>query len=337
MPSRLPRPMPWLLAPLLALAAIGCGGAEEPASSDEQDLFGAKALLPEPAGDPARHPIVLAHGMDASPTNRWGFYRVREALEADGHAVHVAVVPPYDGPDVRAEHLADAVDQALSEHGAERVNVVAHSMGGLDARYLVSSLGYGDRVASVTTISSPHGGSFVADVALELLPGSFDDALDALASAWGLTFNELSSDSHVRAALEALAESNIGAFNQANPDDPGVHYQSWAGVSSVAGIPGPKDGDACEGLLLRHKLRADRLHASLVPMAAIVAHGTDLRPNDGMATVESAKWGEFRGCVPADHLDEVGQPRHEGMDKHTGFDHLRFYRGIAFDLAARGF
>ena len=30
-------------------------------------------------------------------------------------------------------------------------------------------------------------------------------------------------------------------------------------------------------------------------------------PNDGLVTVTSATWGTFLGCIPADHLDEVGQ------------------------------
>jgi triacylglycerol lipase len=45
----------------------------------------------------------------------------------------------------------------------------------------------------------------------------------------------------------------------------------------------------------------------------------------------------FRGCIPADHLDEVGQPRRDVPDVRTGFDHLRFYRNVAYELASRGF
>jgi triacylglycerol lipase len=56
-----------------------------------------------------------------------------------------------------------------------------------------------------------------------------------------------------------------------------------------------------------------------------------------MATVESAMWGTFRGCIPADHLDEVGQIRHDAPDAVTGFDHVQFYRDLAHDLAQRGF
>jgi triacylglycerol lipase len=296
------------------------------------------ALGPEPAGFSARHPIVLAHGFDASPTNRWGFNGVAKALEADGHIVHVASVPPYNSPEVRAMFLADHVDAVLERTGADKVNIIAHSMGGLDTRVLVSGMGYGDRVASVTTISSPHGGTHVADVALGLVPGAADTAINALAKAWGRTFSEVAEDTDVRAALTGLAESSAPQFDADYPADERVFYQSWAGVSSVFGIRNPKDAAACEGLMLEHEgASADRMDATLVPMAALTAHGTRLLPNDGLATVQSAKYGKFQGCIPADHLDEVGQVGDEGPDRHTGFDHLRFYRNISFDLAQQGF
>jgi triacylglycerol lipase len=324
----------------LALCAAGCGAPDESAlaETDEQiELFAAPALLSPPSGRATRHPIVLTHGFDASPTNRWGFNGVSQALRQDGHTVIVATVPPYDSPAVRAMHLARYVDQALATGRTGKVNILAHSMGGLDSRELISVLGYGDRVASLTTISSPHRGTRVADVALRLMPGSADDAINALASAWGRTYSTVAQDSHLRDAMSALAESNAARFNAAHPNDTRVYYQSWAGVSSFGGIPGPFDESACEGRLLRTGRRADTMDATLVPMAALTAHGAELLPNDGMATVASAKWGNFRGCIPADHLDEVGQVADRGQDRRTGFDHLRFYRTVAFDLAARGY
>lgn len=295
----------------------------------------AQPLGPDPQGDATKYPIVLAHGFDASPTNRWGYFNVAEALEADGHMVIVAEVPPYHAVSERAVHLARFVDQALEE--ADRVNIVAHSMGGLDSRHVISQLGYGDRVASLTTISSPHRGAPVADVALKLLPGAFDGAIDAIAAAWGRTYSDVSDDADVQAAMYDISETAAAERNAATPDVDGVYYQSWAGVSSVLGIRNPKDEAACEGLGLFESGKSDKMHASLVPMAAFTAQGTALIPNDGMVSVESAKWGAFKGCIPADHLDEVGQPKHTTPDENTGFDHVRFYRNLAFDLAQQGF
>lgn len=295
----------------------------------------AQPLGPDPQGSPAKLPIVLAHGFDASPSNRWGYYRVAEALEADGHTVIVAQVPPYHAVSERAAHLARFVDEGLEV--ADQVNIIAHSMGGLDSRHLISQLGYGDRVASLTTISSPHRGAPVADVALKLMPGIFDDAINALAAAWGRTYSEVSDDADLRAAMYDISETAAADRNAATPDVDGVYYQSWAGVSSVLGLNNPKDAAACEGLGLRQPGKSDKMHATLVPMAAFTSGGAALIPNDGMVSVESAKWGEFRGCIPADHLDEVGQPEHDAADAQTGFDHVRFYRNLAFELASLGF
>ena len=291
-------------------------------------------LGPEPHGAPVRYPIVLAHGFMAGP-GLIEFYRVPDALAADGHRVVEGRVPPFDSVAARAEALAVQIDETLASTGAAKVNLVAHSMGGLDARYVVSSLGYGDRVASVTTISSPHRGSAAADAALVLTEHS-EELINDLAHLIGVHLTDLAESPRVRDALVDLSESRAVAFNAENPDDPRVFYQSWAGVSNVFGVPNPRDDIACAGSWLRNPGTLDLMDGLLVKTAGFTAHGHLLVPNDGMVTVDSARWGEFRGCIPADHADEVGQLRDPGKDRFTGFDHIRFFRNIAFDLAARG-
>jgi len=338
------------LAPVLVLAALSLGvGCAAPTSDNTDqsadDLLDAQPLGATPSGQATAHPIVLAHGFNGSPTNGWAFFGVADALRKDGHVVHVAAVPPFDSAAVRAKALAAHVDQAIAEcklvHGcdASKVNIIAHSMGGLDSRYLISSLGYGDRVASLTTISTPHGGSQIADVALKIIPGKTDEAVNALARAFATTFTtgELASQTNLRAAFESIAESNAASFDDQNPDDDRVYYQSWAGVSNILGIPNSKDVGACEGDFPMYHSRRHTMSLQLAVGAPFVAHGTEMRPNDGMVTVENAKWGNFRGCIPADHLAEVGQPKLSGMNKRTGFDHIRFYRDVAFELAANGY
>lgn len=307
------------------------------------------ALFADPSGDATKLPIVLVHGWDASTTNRWAFNGVREALQADGHTAVYSEAPPYDSVQVRAGFVAEVIDGVLAQTGAEAVNLICHSMGGLDCRFVASpgglqygvatgQDGQGRKVASITTISTAHQGTAVADVALGLMPGVLDSVINKLASLWGARYSDLADDSHYRASLQALSEAQAPQFNEAINDAQGVVYRSWAGVSAVFGIRNSKDVQACggEALMHLHPGTQDKLDATLVPMAALAAHGTQLRPNDGMVTVESSKWGEFQGCIPADHLDEVGQPGDEGPDPHTGFDHLLFYRTLAFELAAQG-
>ncbi len=319
---------------------LGCSAPAEAApdgtEAQSDELSAAAPLGETPAGRPTRYPLVLAHGFMGSANGSLGFHAlISDGLSADGHTVYRGSVAPFGTVHERALMLAKDVDRALFETGARKVNIVAHSMGGLDARELVSVLGYGDRVASVTTISTPHRGTAVADVGLALTSGAHDAALDAFAEAVGMTYSEVAGDAHVRAALADMAEANAPAFNEAHPDDTRVYYQSWAGVSSVFGIPNPRDRGACDDDLLAHPGRADRMNGILVLNAAFVAHGS--LSNDGLVLVSSAKWGTFRGCVPADHADEVGFMRPTPLDPHTGFDVVRFYRNVAFELAARGF
>ena len=161
-----------------------CGSAEACAQND------ALSTAPPPftvgAVRAARYPIVLHHGFNASQTNSWSFYKVKEALEADGHDVTTSEVEPFNGVPVRAQTLAAIVDNVRTKfcqklgyatsadlEGCERtmkVNIIAHSMGGLDARYLAATLGYAPKIASITTLSTPHGGSNIADVGLGLAP-----------------------------------------------------------------------------------------------------------------------------------------------------------------------
>lgn len=325
-----------MLVTVAVVAALGCAAEPSPDGTTQDQATGEDAFTARAS----KHPIVLAHGFDASTTNRWSFYKVEEKLRADGHVVHSAQVSPYKGVPARAAQLAVHVDAAQRECRAKpgcdasKVHIIAHSMGGLDSRYLISKLGYGARVASLTTISTPHRGSNIADVLLKIIPDDVDKAINAMASMWGRTFTDrdLAADSDVKAALSSISEKTTReSFNPDVQDDPRVTYISWAGVSDVIGIPNPKDYDACEGKLQTRLGIRDGMDATLVPTAGFVAHGVELRPNDGMVTVESAKWGKFMGCIPADHLDEVGQPK-QGRHPLTGFDHLEFYRKMASSL-----
>lgn len=298
----------------------------------------AAPLGPEPSGTPTRYPILLAHGFDASPSNYWGFFGVAEALRADGHQVHIAMVPPYDSPEVRAAALEIHLDATLAEFGATKVNIIAHSMGGLDSRHLASpgGLDRGDSIAAISMMATAHRGTRIADIALGLLPDFADPAINALASMWGRTYSEVAGDSHLQAAMRGISEQNAPLFNAANPDHPGVYYQSWAGVSSVLGLANAKNETACEGKLLLHEGTVDKVDWRLKVQGSIVG-GLSRIPNDGLITVESSKWANFRGCLPVDHLDEVGQVRDLKPDQNTGFDHLRFYRNLAFELTTMGY
>lgn len=111
-----------------------------------------------------RYPIVLVHGFGgftrfgAGPLRGDYFRGVAGALERAGAEVHVPRLPMLAGVARRARALADFIDGLE----AERVNLIAHSMGGLDARYAITKLGAAEKVASLVTIGTPHRGTPIA-------------------------------------------------------------------------------------------------------------------------------------------------------------------------------
>ncbi len=64
---------------------------------------------------------------------------------------------------LRAEQLKADVNEIIAKTGAERVHIIAHSMGGLDARRMIVDLNMAEKIASLTTIGTPHLGTVLAD------------------------------------------------------------------------------------------------------------------------------------------------------------------------------
>jgi triacylglycerol lipase len=219
------------------------------------------------------HPIVLAHGwmaVDAFslPGMRQEYFRgVREQLRAHGHRVYVSRVSPFATVPRRAEQLAEQ----LTKIDADKVNIVAHSMGGLDARYAITRLGLAERVASLTTIGTPHRGTPLADASLVLR--DMPRLQRALRSQLGLDFD----------AVHDLTTVQMAEFNEAVPDMQDVRYTSYIGC--VRG--GVRD-----------------VHTLLAPGFAFLKR--KMGANDGIVPAVSQRWGNVVGEVRADHWAQIG-------------------------------
>jgi triacylglycerol lipase len=251
------------------------------------------------------YPIVLVHGI--SGFSNYGphipyFNGVEAALEPEGVVVVEARVPPFDSSLARATVLAAIVDATLAESGAKKVHLIGHSQGGLDSRALVSAHGYADRVASITTISTPHRGSPVADAAVDALPAPI---LDLTLGAYALALGEPDDVDFPRArgfqGVYTLTSAARAEYDAKYPDDPRVPIFSFAGV---AGEPDAVCATGAWGAL----------DAEAYPQAMFVATWTFIRlseptarrANDGLVPASSAVWGHFLGCLPADHMASMG-------------------------------
>ncbi len=285
-----------------------------------------------------RFPIILIHGFNAGPSTSFAD-QIPETLRADGDAVFTLTLPPFQSVEERAKVIASQLEAIMVKTGASKVNLVGHSQGGLDARYLVSSMGWGDRVASVTTLATPHRGSPLADMALAAPAGA--DAYGTAIARWlghRVHDSPMAESADFRGNAKSLSVAGASQFNTANPNVPGVFYQSWAGVSSVMGDakPGQKGTETVDPQQ-QAGTGGDHLNPLMYPAAMMMAAKAPGQPNDGVVTVDSAKWGQFNGVLPADHLDLEGVGGFDSDKQRTGFDPRAFYVRMARDLAKRGF
>lgn len=319
------------------------------------------APTPEPGTQRPAYPLVFVSGIDESAVFDWN-PRILTALAASfgpDTAFHAKV----KGWSTTAERAADlwATLESLRARTGTKLNLICYAVGGLDCRYLVAKTGLfaGDRkglaevldtVASITTIATPHRGTRVADAALAALEsGTAQDLLGALSGSSEASV--LPQGGALKRTLEGLTMDASLPFNATVEDAEGVYYQSFAGVSHIlarssasteASIRKYCTGPEGDVRLFRSEGNNDALAELLWVTApwASTSRGDDgavvASPSDGMVSVASAKWGEFRGCIPADHYDVIGQLGHTTRDGQSGFDAPRFYRWIASDLAARG-
>lgn len=252
-------------------------------------------------------PVVLMHGMagfDSLGPAEY-FYGVVDAAKRAGLDVHITVVDPFHSSEVRAKQAARQIDEILARTGARKVHLVGHSQGGLDARRVVAGLGYGDRVATVTTIGTPHRGTKICDLALGLLPGNSEAAIGAIADVLlvGITRRDADLTAQI---TEMSARYMEEVFNPANPDDPRVEYYSVAGVTQPFYWVDLRKTDVVDELLRASYSISWLLEGS----------------NDGLVPVTSQKWGEVLGEVQADHLDQMGWLP---LQPQPAFDHKAFY------------
>lgn len=344
---------------VMALAFVAACGSEAgtpsgPAGAAVASVPGAAPSDPPKATDPtwpdapgastgigAPYPIVFMHGMagfaklTVGPIGVTYFDGIVEDLTKQGEQVFVTVVPPYDTSEERAKDLAKQIDTILARTGKSKVNLVGHSQGGMDARVIASpnGLGYGDRIASVTTIATPHHGSKVADGVLGLIGGIpsnvIDDITGAVLDLVEKTAYELDSDPHLRAQLNELSEQYMnGVFNPKYIDDTRVAYSSYGGRTNLRSGTGVCD----DGKFANDPTKLDAAQPLVAATAAFLEDGK-AKVNDGLVTVESAKWGTFLQCVPADHLKEVGQI---GVAA-ASFDHVAFFRTLVQRIRAAGY
>lgn len=259
-----------------------------------------------------RYPLLMVHGVgfrDLRYFNYWG--RIPAELMRNGAVIYYGNQEAFGTIAYNGEDIRRRIFEILKETGAEKVNIIAHSKGGLDARYAISALNMAPYVASLTTMSTPHRGCRFVDYACRLPEGLYRFIASCFDRTFG-RFGDKNPDFYT--ATHQFSTEASAQFNRENPDMPGVYYQSYASVMKYP----------WSHLLLS------------IPWCMI-------RPlegaNDGLVSVDSAKWGEFQGVFAnkrmrgISHGDMIDLKRED----YKGFDVVEAYVRLTADLKKRGF
>jgi triacylglycerol lipase len=311
---------------------VACGGSTVGPLPPNPTTPDAAVVTPPTAKGP--YPIILVHGLfgfnNIGPLDY--FYGIHDQWTAAGRQVFAPKLDSIQASAVRGVELMTEIESVRNQTGADKVVLVGHSQGGLDARWAASH--DPDHVAAVVTIATPHRGSPVADVAGGILPGDSSAALNALADLFGAS--DAGSSSSFPAAIHLLTTPGAAEFNANTPDAPGVAYYSIAGRSNLASAC---DGGTGDPMTTRWNDQNDPIGLELAAISGILyaAALPDTPVHDGLVTVDSAKWGTFLGCLPADHIDEVGQIAGQSPGLGNSFDYKAFYADLESFLTANGF
>lgn len=246
-------------------------------------------------------PIVLAHGLGGfarigvGPVTFATYFRgIPQAMQSAGNRVLVTRVPPLAGVDRRAHHLGEQIERAL---GDRPFHVIGHSMGGLDSRRLLTDPKWRRRILSLTTIGTPHLGSWLADFA-KLRVGRIYRLLERMGV-------------DPRGCVD-VTRGEASRFHVRNPAPGDVPCFSVAGEPSVESVCWP--------------LR--RFHAILSELDG---------PNDGLVSTGSAlAFGTPLPIWPADHLRQMNWLVN-GWAHYIGPLPLELYAQIIAHLASLGF
>lgn len=258
-----------------------------------------------------KYPVMLVHGIffrDWQIFNYWG--RIPNELIKNGAKIYYGSQQSATSIVKSAEELKEQILKAIEDSGYEKINIIAHSKGGLDARYAISCLGMDKYVASLTTINTPHMGCAFVDFILHKVSKKI---IQFISKRYNTVFKKLGDiNPDFYSGLCDLTVEKCTAFNEEVLDKETILYQC---VMSKMKSPFSAGFPLNIGYLFAKHFGGD---------------------NDGLVTINSAKYGErelleivtVKGRRGVSHGDMIDLMR----ENIKGFDVREFYVHLVKNL-----
>lgn len=260
-----------------------------------------------------KYPILMVHGVffrDTKLFNYWG--RIPKELEVNGAKIYYGEHQSALSVEDSARELAERIKTVVDETGCGKLNIIAHSKGGLDCRYAIAHCGISEYVASLTTVSTPHRGCGFADYLLDKLPKSVQDKVAATYNAAAKKLGDSTPD--FMAAVNSLREDCCRALDKTLPIPEGIYIRSIGSVLNKA---------SSGQFPLNYSYHLVKYFDG---------------KNDGLVSEDSFKLGDNYTLIT--HTGKRGISHGDMIDLNRenihGFDVREFYVGLVADLKKGG-
>jgi triacylglycerol lipase len=267
--------------------------------------------FPEPEVIHLKHPVLVCHGygalaglMKPSP-----LYDVALLMREHNVPAFAPNIVTYAKIETRAARWIRLIHKVKQRTKADKLNIVAHSMGGLDMRYALAKLDAAPHVESLTTISTPHRGASLAELALST-PNRIRNKIGDFLEWMGERVVPNDESDAIGAARQLTRAYINEQFNPFIKDHPDIPYYSY---SAAVG----------KGTNLSIKVISRYQNNHIYGQEGL---------NDGMVSVNSAKWGEHIKTI---HLSHLEQMNFRTKDERKPFVQA-FYQEVLEMLQERG-
>ena len=262
-----------------------------------------------------KYPLLLVHGVffrDFDHFNYWG--RIPAELEKNGATIYYGEHNSAASVNDSALELEKRIKEIVEQTGCGKVNIIAHSKGGLDSRTAIATTSARHYVASLTTINTPHRGCEFADYLLGEIPQKQQEMIAKQYNTVAAKLGDKNPD--FLAAVYDLTSEKCRERNEIIHDDPDIYYQSVGSVMNEA-----SSGQFPLNFTYRLVKYFDG-------------------ENDGLVGIDSFNWGSSLQMV---RLEKKGRGISHGdmidlnRENLKGLDIREFYVQLVSDLRERGF
>ena len=244
--------------------------------------------------------------------NYWG--RIPAELEKNGATIYYGEHNSAAAVNDSALELEKRIKEIVQQTGCGKVNIIAHSKGGLDSRTAIATTSARQYVASLTTINTPHRGCEFADYLLGEIPQKQQEMIAKQYNTVAAKLGDKNPD--FLAAVYDLTSEKCRERNEIIHDDPDIYYQSVGSVMNEA-----SSGQFPLNFTYRLVKYFDG-------------------ENDGLVGIDSFNWGSSLQMV---RLEKKGRGISHGdmidlnRENLKGLDIREFYVQLVSDLRERGF